>query len=360
MARIIKGKNPNKPWTVRYFHESRQRERSFATKREAANFIAKFEHDKRESIFVDPTLGKIMFNDYAATWIERRNLADNSKEGYRTVLNAWIAPAFAGRTLAQVAADREAVQELLTVTMPSGTRDRAAVGASRIRQARSLIRGVMNEAVAAGKIPAHKLAGIEAGGAAAKPDVFRLATRDQVTELATGLRPDLALTADLMYGCGLRVSEALAVNIHAFRDGRVLRISEQVARKGSVARLKRRDAGEYRDVPVPAWLWAKVQAHVNRHGTDADGYLFTRNDKRVTYGGYKGGFNSAACRAGLPDFGPHQLRHGFASALLADNVPITDVAKFLGHKDVNITFGIYGHLVPDAFDRSRAALEALG
>jgi integrase len=359
MATIIRDKNPRKPWTVRYFHENRQRERSFVTKREATDFVAKFDHDRRESIFIDPRESKIMFTDYASQWIERRNLAPRSREGYRTVLSAWIAPALGGRTLAQVAADREAVQELLTVTMVNGTADRRGVGASRIKQARALIMSVMNEAVLAERIAKHRLAGIEAGGETSKPEEIRIASRAQVALIASGLRPNLALVAWLMYGCGLRISEALAVNLHAFRDnGTVLRISEQIARDRSVAPLKHRDADQYRDVPVPPWLWIMVQAHVAEFGAD-DGYLFTRNGMRVNYHGFKSAFDAAACKAGLPDYGPHQLRHTYASKLLHNGVTITELAHWLGHKDINVTHATYGHLVPDAWTRGRAALETL-
>lgn len=41
----------------------------------------------------------------------------------------------------------------------------------------------------------------------------------------------------------------------------------------------------------------------------------------------------------------HDLRHAHASELLAAGVPITAVSRRLGHASVNITLGIYAHLV---------------
>lgn len=49
----------------------------------------------------------------------------------------------------------------------------------------------------------------------------------------------------------------------------------------------------------------------------------------------------------------HDLRHAHASELLAAGVPITAVSRRLGHASVNITLGIYAHLV-DTLD-SRVA-----
>lgn len=58
MSVIIKGKNPRKPHTVRYWADGRQRERSFATAREATDFKIKTDHDTRAQIFVDDKLGR--------------------------------------------------------------------------------------------------------------------------------------------------------------------------------------------------------------------------------------------------------------------------------------------------------------
>ena len=45
----------------------------------------------------------------------------------------------------------------------------------------------------------------------------------------------------------------------------------------------------------------------------------------------------------LDRFSPHSLWHAFISALLSRGVPITDVASWLGHRNINVTYAIYGH-----------------
>ena len=64
-----------------------------------------------------------------------------------------------------------------------------------------------------------------------------------------------------MRGCGLRIEEALAVGKEDFIEGgAVLRVMWQASRDGRTREpLKHRKAGEYRDVPVPSWLWAMVK-----------------------------------------------------------------------------------------------------
>jgi integrase len=357
MAVIVKGKNLRKPHTVRYQDHGKQRELSFATPREAKDFKIKYEHDHRAKIFVDPRAGKIMFTEAVTDWITRHPLADGTRRNYLAITNAHIAPAFAGMTLAQVAQDRESVVTFLTVTMP------AKVTQPRVLHARSIMLQTIEEAARAGRIPAgHRLSDLDLASAGHKTETFVHATFAQVTAITDGLRrKDLALSVWLMRGCGLRVSEALAVNVKAFREGgKILRVSEQVTPDGkALAPLKSRKVGEYRDVPVPAWLWAKVCAQLATFGTPVDGYLFRTGKRYVAYSGFRLAFAKQATKAGLPaGYGFHQLRHSFASEILDGGGQIHELAEWLGHRDINVTIGTYGHLLPSAMIRGREALEA--
>jgi integrase len=55
--------------------------------------------------------------------------------------------------------------------------------------------------------------------------------------------------------------------------------------------------------------------------------------------------------------GPHSLRHHFTSAALARGIPITEVSRWLGHRSIDITHRIYGHMVHSSLDRARAVLD---
>ena len=62
--------------------------------------------------------------------------------------------------------------------------------------------------------------------------------------------------------------------------------------------------------------------------------------------------------AGMPDGGLHQLRHFYASALLAGGVDIKALSEYLGHHDAAVTLRIYAHLMPSAEGRALRAIEA--
>lgn len=53
----------------------------------------------------------------------------------------------------------------------------------------------------------------------------------------------------------------------------------------------------------------------------------------------------------------HDLRHTFASTALAEGVPISEVSRWLGHESITTTVDLYGHLVPEASERARMALD---
>lgn len=57
----------------------------------------------------------------------------------------------------------------------------------------------------------------------------------------------------------------------------------------------------------------------------------------------------AACKAAkITPLGFHQLRHSYASALIAANIPLAYVAEMLGHSGTRMVEKHYGHLAPSA------------
>lgn len=136
---------------------------------------------------------------------------------------------------------------------------KAHLSDTRRRQARAIITGTLDEAVKAGKLAKHNLhdIGLPDSGPQESRDDFVFPAHAQVAYLAE----HAGVVVWLMRGCGLRICEALGVHKGDFRGGgTVLHLTGQASRDGrrKVA-LKHRKAGEYRDVPVPSWLWEKVK-----------------------------------------------------------------------------------------------------
>ena len=55
--------------------------------------------------------------------------------------------------------------------------------------------------------------------------------------------------------------------------------------------------------------------------------------------------------------GIHQLRHYYASVMLAGGVSIKELAEYLGHADPAFTLRVYAHLLPSSHDRARKVID---
>jgi integrase len=346
MATILKGKNPRKPYTVRYWIADRQREKSFTTRHEASDFKIKVEHDVRARIFVDPDV-KTTVNEYLDAWLAKHAVSEQTRRVYRSVYYNRVKPALGDRPLGKVT--RTDVSNLLLVVMPQD------VGPAAVRTARTLLVAMFGEALKSGKLTSNPAAGIRLPNGEAHRAQFTMATFAQLDVIAGKLPEGWALAIWLMRGCGLRLGEALAVRADSVR-GDVLRVEEQVLfPSNKLGPLKSRKPGQYRDVPLPGYVAEKIAQH-----PVTEGYLFPAFASGKAHSdAFRAAFKRAAESAGLPkDYTPHDLRHTFASVSLAGGVPLFEVSRYLGHRSADFTAQVYGHLVPSAAGRARAALDA--
>lgn len=132
----------------------------------------------------------------------------------------------------------------------------------------------------------------------------------------------------LLYGCGLRISEALALTyatLDAAKD------SFRVTGKGNKTRI----------VPLLPAVKASIQRYVSLCP-----YVFQPNEPM--FRGAKGGLlNPAVIQRdmrrmrgllGLPDTAtPHALRHSFATHLLAGGADLRSIQELLGHASLSTT-----------------------
>lgn len=119
-------------WTLRYWADSRQRERSFKDEVRHGRTIygsgRKLAQDAQLKLIVDKRAGDRTFADYskagkanfgeaAETFIMRLPVNDRSRSSYRSAYRTHVKPVYGNSTLARVAGDRGGVLDLLTVTM---------------------------------------------------------------------------------------------------------------------------------------------------------------------------------------------------------------------------------------------------
>ncbi|WP_328738744.1 tyrosine-type recombinase/integrase [Streptomyces erythrochromogenes] len=171
------------------------------------------------------------------------------------------------------------------------------------------------------------------------------------------------LLCDLMSGCGMRNAEAVAVNINNIVSDNTYRITEQVNQTTKVCgRLKHRKPGEYRDVPLPSRIRQEIEGYARKHGT-IDGYLLRDpRDPSRPFQAYLLQNQWQRLKREHPSLVPegialYSFRHFFASQCLQLRIPITDVADWMGHKSLDVTFKVYRHLMPGSIARAASSLD---
>jgi integrase/recombinase XerD len=151
-------------------------------------------------------------------------------------------------------------------------------------------------------------------------------------------RRDRALL-ELLYGCGLRVSELCALKMEDFAaDGELLRVRG----KGSKERVVPIGPAAGRAL---ADYFATARVTFTRGDPTVGEVFLTRLGRPFTRQGVFKIIRERAAAVGIAParISPHVLRHCFASHLLAHGADIRAIQELLGHADIGTT-QIYTHV----------------
>lgn len=112
-------------------------------------------------------------------------------------------------------------------------------------------------------------------------------------------------------------------------------------------------------IPIPPEMAIALGRNPAAFGSDL--IVTTEHGRQVSPGRANDLFNDARAKVtGLPDdFRLHDLRHYFASLLIAAGLDIKTVQARLRHASAKTTLDVYGHLWPDRDESSRAAVAAV-
>jgi len=157
-----------------------------------------------------------------------------------------------------------------------------------------------------------------------------LSAPDVSTE--AGLRDRAIL--ELMYACGLRVSEAANVQIRDIDlDAGILTTTG----KGSKTRR----------VPVGSsaveWLKSYLALRRKKENIEIQNLFITALGRPINRQIIFTFIKQYAAKCGIEDVSPHTLRHSFATHLVQNSADIRSVQQMLGHADISTT-QIYTHM----------------
>jgi integrase len=182
----------------------------------------------------------------------------------------------------------------------------------------------------------------------------------QLMAVADGrFQPLIALCAF----AGLRLGEAAAVqlgDVDFLRKS--LRVSRQVQRvNGGAIVVRAPKYGSERVVYLADSLINVLAKHVTANGTIGNGrWLFAGEEDGPPHQNTVGYWWRKTLRdAGLSAIKLHDLRHFYASGLIAAGCDVVTVQRSLGHAKATTTLNTYAHLWPTAEDRTRKAAESI-
>ncbi|SFT63824.1 Site-specific recombinase XerD [Geodermatophilus amargosae] len=328
----------------------RQRKKSFAKKADADRHAATVEADKARGTYIEPS--KVTVAEYAREWAAARPHRPTTARRTEMMIRLHIqGTRLGGRRLADVRPSE--VQAWAT--------DRTTVLATTtVRQALGLLRSVyaaavLDRLVASSPVVRIRLPRYE------RPRVVPL-TVDQVAALAEAMPARYRAMVLAQAGLGLRIGELLALRVQDIDFlRRTVRVEWQFTHGSKGQRSEPKTPRSRRSVPLPGMVADALAAHLAAYESATDGTVFTTGagtpPGHVYYGHNL--IRRAVTRAGLPPgTTSHDLRHHYASVLLAAGESVVAVSERLGHEDASLVLSTYGHLMPDSDDRTRTAVDA--
>jgi len=190
-------------------------------------------------------------------------------------------------------------------------------------------------------------------------------TVEQVGSLLEVVDPRYRAVVAVGAGVGLRLSEVLGLRPARvdFLRRRVDVREQQVLPTGRPPELgPLKTAASERTVPLPSTVADELVSHMARYpaapGVDL---LFTSASggavRRTAF--HETPWVNAVRAAGLPPGTRfHDLRHTYASLLIAAGEHPKVIQSRLGHSSITETMDVYGHLWPSAEEATRAAVDA--
>lgn len=392
-------------YRVLFRHGTRQRSKSFKTRKAADRFVSRMDLDGVDAALasLEPKAAtSLTLDELAAKWLAARavdvetgQLTPRVLTGYRRDYDNWIAPWLGDLPAESV--DESAVQKWvdqikgMPKSSPKSVADRHAILHGIFKWGSNPRRGLIK----AGHNPC---VGTELPKRTQKPPKgLRLPELQALTETARRVSPDAADLIDFIIGTGWRLGEAIALTAGQVEDdGNAVYVT--------VSRVWRREVGFVEDDAKSEAGMRRLRVlgdavHVLRRrvvGLSPADLVFTtslgrpweestfRRDhwKKITVAaGLGGGYRCVDCGAQPASTKrveshqratghtvetvegrnptPHWLRHSHVFVCHAAGMDLAQIQRRLGHKDIQITINVYGRLIDGMDDDVAARLDAL-
>lgn len=304
--------------------------------------------------YVDPRAGKVTFTAWWREWTARQIWTDGTREAAQQAADSVTFGTVPLKALRQ----SHLQTWVKAMSEPAETR-KTGLAPSTIRTRFNYVHMALRAAVLDRRISNNPAEGIRLPRKRSAEAAMTIPTTEEVRLAFGAAAPEFRAFVGLAAFAGLRLGEAAGVQVGDIDFlRRTLDVRRQVqGATRKTAQVTRPKYGSERTVPIPTHLVNVLAHHLETIGTQGDEcWLFFRGSDRLNRNSAGNYWRSTRTAAGLPDeYTLHDLRHFYASALIAAGCDVVTVQRVLGHKSAAITLGVYAHLWPTAEDRTRSA-----
>lgn len=322
----------------------------FERKVDAEKHLTHIAHTMATGAYVDPRAGRaVTVQEYAEQWRGRQLHREGTAVSTEHRLRLHLYPALGARPMGSVrpadiqawVTDRSAV--LAPITVHQHYHTVAAIFGDAVRN-----RVLISTPCVDVQLPRLPLADTT------------IPTADEVSAIARHTPERYRLLVMLAAGAGLRLGEALGLGPEHVGESTVSVERQLVTISGEGAVLRPpKTPSATRTIPVGRSVLDAVAEHVEQFPS-VDGRLTsTQYGTPVRANVFQQSWGRTCRRAGVEGVTFHDLRHFFASALIAQGCSVVAVQKALGHSRATQTLNTYTHLWPTDEDTTRAAIDAV-
>lgn len=344
-------KRPDGKWRARYRDEAgKEHARHFQRKVDAQRWLDEVTASVVTGRYVDPSAGLETFKQWFARWSDRQVWAKGTIDSAETAL--------ANAPFNDVQLKDLRTHHIETWVKSMSTRLSPATVSNRFNFARMALKAAVRDRL----IPEDPSDGVRLPRKRKAEATMVLPTPEQVgkavSEAPEWFRAYVAVCAF----AGLRLGEASGLQVGDVDFlRRTLRISRQVQgsnRASSEVVLPKH--GSERTVFIPERLVTILSMHVQEVGVYGDEQWLFSTAGHLWHRGIAGHhWRMLREKVGMEENTLHDLRHFYASGLIADGCDVVTVQRSLGHSTPSITLNTYAHLWPTAEDKTRAAASGL-
>jgi integrase len=345
-------------WRARYVdEEGREHAKAFRRKADAQTWLDNIVTAQVTGTYVDPERGKVTFLSFYTEWSAQQVWVSGTKHSMDLAVNSVT---FGNMGLADIRPWQ--IEKWVKVMQDSDLRPTTI--ATRFANVRNVFRAAVHHRFT----PRDVTTGITLPPTRKPSAAMTIPTPQQVGAAilaADDIDPCYAAFIALCAFAGLRRGEASALKVSDvdFMHGEI-HVERQVQwTDDGQMEIRGPKRGSERTIYVPDAVVTILSEHVRLYqpGDDADRWLFpgARDNTLPAHAATVARlWRKVRDRVGI-DYRLHDLRHFYASGLIAAGCDVVTVQRALGHSMASITLDTYSHLWPNANDRTRKAAAGL-